>query len=61
MTFSSEEIRRKVIADLNKEYGKDLRDFHKCNELKNKLLKEKNQIIKEVSFYDKFYNQLYHI
>lgn len=51
MVSNSEEIKKKVIEDLNEQYGRDLLDIDKCNELKNKLLEEKAKILKEVRLY----------
>lgn len=48
MVSYSEEVKRKVIHDLNIDYGNDLLNLEKCNELKNKLLEEKAAILKEV-------------
>lgn len=51
MTPYSEEIKRKVIQDLNTNYGEDLLDLEKCNELRDNLLRQKNAILKEVRSY----------
>lgn len=48
MVTYSEEIKKKVIESLNKNYGKDLLSLDKCNELKSKLLEEKKAVFSEV-------------
>lgn len=50
MVSYSEELKRRVINDLNENYGKDLLDLQKCKDLKKKLLGEKETILKEVKF-----------
>lgn len=51
MIHSPEEIKLEVIEELNTKYGRDLLDFKKCIEIKNKLLDERKTILKEVRVY----------
>lgn len=49
MVSCPEDIKRKVIQDLNTKYGRDLLDSKKCTELKDTLVEQKSRLIRKVS------------
>lgn len=49
MVSCPEEIKRKVIQDLNTKYGRELLNSKRCAELKDTLVEEKSRLLKKVS------------
>lgn len=50
MNSISNEIKERVVEDLNTKYGNDLLNLEKCLEIKDRLLQEKAVILEQVLY-----------